>query len=63
MGLWDALLLELEPGEVFLQESSVVLLAGKLLMTGKADSVPLQQLPGLPPSHSHTAAVCFLSLP
>lgn len=45
-GLRDALLLELQPGESFMQESSVVLLAGKLLMTGKADSVPLQQLPG-----------------
>ena len=45
-GLRDALLLELEPGESFMQESSVVLLAGKLLMSGKADSVPLQQLPG-----------------
>jgi len=45
-GLQDALLLELSPGEAFYQESSVVLLRGKLLMTGRADTVPLQQLPG-----------------
>ena len=45
-GLRDALLLELQPGEAFMQESSVVLLAGKLLVTGKADSVPLQQHAG-----------------
>ena len=44
--LRDALLLELQPGEAFMQESSIVLLAGKLLMTGKADSVPLQQHAG-----------------
>lgn len=47
-GLRDALLLELQPGEAFRQESSVVLLRGKLQMTGQADSVPLQQLPGQP---------------
>ena len=47
-GLRDALLLELQPGEAFMQESSVVLLAGKLLMSGKADSVPLQQHAGQP---------------
>ena len=46
LGLKDSLLLELKPGEAFKQESSVVLLRGKLLMTGQADSVPLQQLPG-----------------
>ncbi|KAL3141541.1 Son of sevenless 1, variant 2 [Trebouxia sp. C0010 RCD-2024] len=45
-GLRDALVLELQPGEAFLQESSVVLLAGKLLVTGRADSVPLHQLAG-----------------
>ncbi len=45
-GLRDALMLELSPGEAFYQESSVVLLRGKLLMTGRADTVPLQQLPG-----------------
>ena len=45
-GLRDALLLELQPGEQFWQESSVVLLRGKLLCTGQAASVPLQQLPG-----------------
>ena len=45
-GLRDALMLELAPGEAFYQESSVVLLRGKLLMTGRADTVPLQQLPG-----------------
>lgn len=42
----DALILELTPGEAFYQESTVVLLRGKLLMTGRADTVPLQQLPG-----------------
>ena len=45
-GLKDALVLELNPGEAFWQESSVVLLRGKLLTTGQANSVPLQQLPG-----------------
>lgn len=50
-GLRDALVLELQPGEAFLQESSVVLLAGKLLVTGRADSVPLHQLAGIPPPH------------
>lgn len=45
-GLRDALVLELEPGEEFWQESSVVLLRGSLLCTGQASSVPLQQLPG-----------------
>ncbi|KAL3155128.1 Son of sevenless 1, variant 2 [Trebouxia sp. C0009 RCD-2024] len=45
-GLRDALVLELQAGEAFLQESSVVLLAGKLLVTGRADSVPLHQLAG-----------------
>ena len=45
-GLRDALMLELSPGEAFYQESTVVLLRGKLLMTGRADTVPLQQLPG-----------------
>ncbi len=45
-GLRDALILELSPGEAFYQESTVVLLRGKLLMTGRADTVPLQQLPG-----------------
>ncbi|DBA77107.1 hypothetical protein WJX77_005031 [Trebouxia sp. C0004] len=44
-GLRDALMLELGPGEAFYQESSVVLLRGKLLMTGRAETVPLQQLP------------------
>ena len=45
-GLQDALVLELEPGEQFWQESSVVLLRGKLLCSGQAASVPMQQLPG-----------------
>ena len=39
-------MLELDPGEAFCQESSVVLLRGKLMATGRADTVPLQQLPG-----------------
>lgn len=45
-GLQNALVLELEPGEQFWQESSVVLLRGKLLCSGQAASVPMQQLPG-----------------
>ena len=45
-GLRDALVLELQPGEAFCQESSIVLLRGKLMATGRADTVPLQQLPG-----------------
>lgn len=54
-GLRDALLLELEPGEQFWQESSVVLLRGTLLCTGQANSVPMQQLPGVsvPPICRH----------
>ena len=57
--LRDALLLELHPGEAFMQESSVVLLAGKLLMTGKADSVPLQQHAGRP--HPPSPPFLFVS--
>lgn len=57
-GLRDGLLLELGPGEAFMQESSVVLLAGKLLMTGKADSVPLQQYAGSLPTPS--TLFCFV---
>lgn len=50
-GLRDALLLELQPGEQFWQESSVVLLRGQLLCTGRAQTVPLQQLPGVAVKH------------